>query len=196
VIDWCYYCKKRLFSMLIDLRNKHGLNNVIDGSNHDDTNDFRPGSRALLELGIRSPLQEAGLTKTDIRFLSRKLNLPTHNKPSSPCLATRFPYGMPITEEGLLRVNSAELFLAKYKINPLRVRDYGNTARIEVPKEKITLFLDRNMVNDIIKHFKTLGYSYISLDLEGYRTGSLNEPHLAKLNRRSRLGERKNKETS
>jgi len=172
----CYYCKRELFSKLLALAKQYGLNYVTDGSNYDDVMDFRPGMRAASEFGIRSPLREARLTKEEIRILSREMNLPTWNKPSSPCLATRFPYGSKITKEKLLRVERAEEFLADLGIKQFRVRDHGHIARIEVTAEDIHIFFDGDISKKITHSFKALGYTYITLDLEGYRTGSMNEP--------------------
>ncbi|MCK4347856.1 MAG: ATP-dependent sacrificial sulfur transferase LarE [Thermoplasmatales archaeon] len=180
----CYYCKKELFSKLWELAKQYGLNYVIDGSNYDDVNYFRPGMRAVSELGVKSPLKDAKLTKEEIRNLSKRMNLPTWDKPSFPCLATRFPYGSEITKEKLLRVKRAEQFLAKFGIKQLRVRDYGDIARIEVMKEDMRIFLDENISKKIVDELTDLGYTYITLDLQGYRTGSMNEP----LKRGKRIG--------
>jgi uncharacterized protein len=174
-LERCYYCKKNLFSKLFELAKQHGLNDVIDGSNYDDVNYFRPGMRAASEFGVKSPLKDAKLTKEEIRNLSKKMNLPTWDKPSFPCLATRFPYGNKITREKLLRVDHAEKLLAKFKIRQLRVRDHGDIARIEVPKEKMHIFFNEDVSKKIADGFKALGYIYICLDLLGYRRGSMSE---------------------
>ena len=172
----CYYCKKELFSKLFELAEQYGLNYVIDGSNYGDRNDFRPGMKAASELGVRSPLSEAMLTKAEIRTLSKEMNLPTWDKPPQPCLSTRFPYGTRITREKLSRVEHAEDFLAGFGIRQLRVRDHGDIARIEVRKEDMNIFLDGDVSKKIVERFKELGYIYVTLDIEGYRTGSMNEP--------------------
>jgi uncharacterized protein len=172
----CYYCKKELFSKLWELAKQYGLNYVIDGSNYDDESDFRPGMKAASEFNVKSPLKDAMLTKEEIRILSKKMSLPTWDKPSSPCLSTRFPYGSKIKKEKLLRVRRAEQFLAKFGIKQLRVRDYGDIARIEVMKEDMRIFLDENISKKIVDELTDLGYTYITLDLQGYRTGSMNEP--------------------
>ncbi len=171
----CYYCKKNLFSKLFELAKQHGLNYVIDGSNYDDVNYFRPGMRAASELGVKSPLKDAKLTKEEIRNLSKRMNLPTWDKPSFPCLATRFPYGSEITKEKLLRLDQAEEFLAKFGIRQLRVRDHDDIARIEVSKEGMHIFLNEDISKKIVDRFKALGYTYICLDLLGYRRGSMSE---------------------
>lgn len=171
----CYWCKKELFLKMISLAKEYHINCVIDGSNDDDINDFRPGLRATIELGIRSPLKEAGLKKDEIRRLSKKLDLPTWNKPSDACLASRFPYGTKITEANIRTVDKAESFLRKMGIIQLRVRHHNQTARIEVVKDDIPKFLNEKTRQEVLSYFKKLGYTYVTLDLAGYRTGSMNE---------------------
>jgi len=171
----CYYCKKELFFKLVGLAKQYGLNYVTDGSNHDDLNDFRPGMKASSEFGVRSPLMKAMLTKEEIRTLSKKMNLPTWDKPPQPCLATRFPYGTKITRERLSRVELAEEFLAGFRIKQLRVRVHGDIARIEVLRDDMHIFLDEDISKEIADRFKALGYTYITLDIQGYRMGSMNE---------------------
>lgn len=170
----CYYCKKELFYKLIELAKQYGLNYVIDGSNYDDESDFRPGMKAASEFGIKSPLKDGKFTKEEIRLLSKEMNLPTWDKPSFPCLSTRFPYGTKITREKLVRIESAEDFLARFGIRQLRVRDHGDIARIEVLKEDMHIFLDNAISREITDKFNALGYMYITLDIQGYRTGSMN----------------------
>ena len=172
--DRCYWCKKELFLKLIALAKKHRLNYVLDGSNYDDTRDFRPGMKAADELGVRSPLKEAGFTKKEIRSLSKKFGLCTWNKPSFACLASRFPYGMEITKENLTRVDKAEKFLRKLGIGQLRVRHHDRIARIEVLKEDVPKLLEEKLKRQVLSYFKKLGYSYVTVDLEGYRSGSMN----------------------
>jgi len=172
----CYYCKQELFSQLVELAKQYGLNYVADGSNHDDLNDFRPGMMAASEFGVRSPLEEAMLTKEEIRTLSKEMNLPTWDKPPQPCLSTRFPYGATITREKLSRVGLAEEFLAGFGVKQLRVRVHGDIARIEVPRDDMHIFLDEDISKEIVDRFKALGYTYITLDIQGYRMGSMNEP--------------------
>jgi uncharacterized protein len=170
----CYYCKLELFGDLKKLAIEKGMRNVVDGSNYDDLNDYRPGAKAAAELGIRHPLQEAQLTKEEIRALSRTMGLPTWNKPSLACLASRFPYGTPITAQDIAVVDEAETFLRGLGIEQVRVRHYGTTARIEVMSHDMgILFNDLNR-QGILSRFRELGYVYITVDLAGYRSGSMN----------------------
>jgi len=171
----CYYCKKTLFSELVKLAKQYKLNYVVDGSNYDDTSDFRPGMRAASEFGVRSPLKEAKFRKTEIRALSKEMDLPTWDKPSHACLSTRFPYGDRITREKLSKVELAEEFLMGFGIKQLRVRIHGNIARIEVLREDMPIFLDRDISKKIVRKFEALGYVYITLDIQGYRMGSMNK---------------------
>jgi uncharacterized protein len=171
----CYYCKQELFSTLKNIAKNEGIPYVLDGQNKDDLGDFRPGSRAGEELGIRSPLKEAGLTKNDIRELSRSLGLPTWDKPSLACLASRFPYGTAIEKATLKRVGAAEEFLCGMGFGQLRVRHHGDIARIEVLPADFTRLQDAAVRARIISRLKKLGYLYVTLDLAGYRTGSMNE---------------------
>jgi uncharacterized protein len=169
----CYYCKKELYGYLREMAREYGLNYVVDGANSDDCRDFRPGSRAARELGVLSPLQEVGLTKEEIRGLARRLDLPIWDKPAMACLATRFPYGERITLSELAKVRQAEAFLAQLGLSQLRVRHHGHLARLEVLPGEISLLLDRRQ--DVIKRLKDLDYVYVTVDLEGFRSGSLNE---------------------
>jgi uncharacterized protein len=171
----CYWCKKELFSRLNEMAHEKGFNCVIDGTNADDTNDFRPGMRATAELGIRSPLKDIGLTKAEIRKFSKEAGIPTWDKPSYACLASRFPYGTVITEDNLTKVGQAEEFLRNYGFKQLRVRHYGETAKIELLEDDLGAVLKKNTRQEIITFFNELGYTYVTLDLKGYRTGSLNE---------------------
>lgn len=171
----CYYCKKELFGKLVKMARERGFNFVLDGSNADDTGDFRPGMKAKDELGVISPLKEVGLTKAEIRALSQKMGLPTWNKPSFACLASRFPYGERITEEKLNRVGRAEEILRGLGFSQYRVRNHADLARIEVSPEEIERFFERNLREKVVAEFKKLGFVYVSLDLTGYRTGSMNE---------------------
>ncbi len=174
--DRCYYCKTELFQKLKDVAKKRGLNFVVDGTNYDDISDHRPGMKALGELEIRSPLKEAMMTKEDIRYFSRKMSLRTWNKPSFACLASRFPYGKEITKEKLSIVDKAERFLRGLNFKQVRVRHHGEIARIELEKKDIGTFISKGLLDKVIKKFKELGFLYVTLDLEGYRTGSMNEP--------------------
>lgn len=171
----CYYCKKELFGKLVRMARERGFNFVVDGSNADDTGDFRPGMKAKDELGVVSPLKEAGLTKAEIRNFSREMGLPTWDKPSFACLASRFPYGEKITAEKLDRVGKAEELLDALGFTQYRVRSHGDLARIEVLPDEIDKFFDSSLREKVTKEFKKLGFVYVSLDLTGYRTGSMNE---------------------
>ena len=173
--DRCYHCKRELFGRLLAFALENGLAAVLEGSNIDDDGDYRPGRRAIRELGIVSPLHEAGLTKAEIRALSREMGLPTSDKPSFACLASRFPYGERITAATLARVEKAEQWLldAGFGMRQLRVRSHGDMARIEVPSDDIPRLAAR--AAEIAAAFKDLGFAYVTLDLLGYRTGSMNE---------------------
>ncbi len=171
----CYFCKKELFSKLKEIAKEKSLNCVVDASNYDDIADFRPGREAAKELGIRSPLEEANLTKEDIRSLSHRMKLPTWNKPSLACLASRIPYQTRISKEKLKRIAEGEKFLRELGMRQVRLRDHGDIARIEIAKEEMILFFKKNLLEQVIDRLKKLGYTYITLDLEGYRTGSMNE---------------------
>ncbi len=171
--DRCYYCKKELFWKIQQIAKERHLNAVLDGSNADDAFDYRPGAKARNELGVRSPLKEVGLTKQEIRDLSASMHLNSAEKPQFACLASRFPYGVKITKERLKQVESAEEYLFSLGIKQSRVRYHDHIARIEVTTDDFPIILTH--AKQIMKCFKTLGFTYITLDLEGYRTGSLNE---------------------
>ena len=173
--DRCYLCKKAIFTEVIRAAGEAGFACVAEGSNTDDTGDYRPGMRAIGELGVRSPLLEAGLSKRDIRELSARMGLPTAAKPSMACLASRIPYGERITEEKLAMADRAERFLMGLGFTQFRVRVHGTVARIEVPPEDIRRFADEELRRKIYEEFRAAGFSYAALDLLGYRTGSLNE---------------------
>jgi len=173
--DRCYYCKKELFSKLKEIAEKENFLFILDGTNADDLRDWRPGKRAAAELGIRSPLLEAGFTKQEIREISHSLGLPTWDKPATPCLSSRFPYGQGITVEALQRVTLAENFIKKFGLRELRVRDHSKIARIEVIPENFPILMDKNIRDEIVSYLKSLGYRYVTLDLHGFRSGSLNE---------------------
>ncbi len=172
----CFYCKQELFGKLVEMAREEGLPAVADGSNVDDTGDYRPGMRAAAELGIRSPLREAGFTKADVRELSKELGLPTWDKPSFACLASRFPYGERITPENLGRVGAAEQVLRELGFRQVRVRHHGDSARIEVGPEDLGRAIEPEHRERIVSELTKLGYLYVTLDLEGYRTGSMNKP--------------------
>jgi uncharacterized protein len=170
----CYHCKKSLYVELQGIAAAHGIRHVVDGSNADDPGDHRPGLRALKEQDIPSPLMEAGLTKDDIRAISKQANLPTWDKPARACLASRFPYGTEITEEKLKRVEKAEDFLLDSGCRQVRVRDHFPVARIEVDADDIPLVLDDPVRQEIVDKLQELGYLYVALDLKGFRSGSMN----------------------
>lgn len=171
----CYICKKHRFGKLSEIAHEKGFDVIVDGENADDFLDFRPGSQAAKELGVRSPLREAGLTKKEIRSLSRELGLPSWNKPSFACLASRIPYHETITAEKLRQVDDAEEFLRKLGFLPqLRVRHYGNMARIELDVQDFHILTQNDTRISIVKYFKSLGFEFVTIDLEGYNMGSLN----------------------
>ena len=171
--DRCYHCKRALFSAIKQTADDLGLAHVIEGSNLDDMSVYRPGLGAISELGITSPLKEAGLTKSDIRALSKAAGLPTWDKPSFACLATRIPYGDRITPEKLLMTELAEDKLAELGFTQYRVRVHGDVARIELPEADIPRLTDPVLRSEVIACFSRLGFSYTALDLAGYRTGSM-----------------------
>ena len=174
--DRCYYCKTELFGKLGEIAAREGIRWIADGTIADDTGDFRPGMRAKSEKRVRSPLLEAGFSKPDVRELSRHLGLPTWDKPSFACLSSRFPYGTAITEENLKRVDAAESFLHDEGFRRYRVRFHdASTARIEVAAEEIQRMLDGPFRSRLVARLKELGFVYITVDLQGYRTGSMNE---------------------
>ncbi len=173
--DRCYFCKKAIFTGLRSFAETNGCNAVLEGSNRDDDGDFRPGRRALRELGILSPLRDADLGKAEIRSLSAEMGLPTASKPSFACLATRFPYGECLTPEAIERVGRAEQFLLDLGagLSQVRVRVHGPVARIEVPAEDIPAVVAHR--DEIVAALRQLGFTYVSLDLSGYHTGSMNK---------------------
>jgi uncharacterized protein len=171
--DRCYYCKQELFHRLQEIAAKEGLRWVADGSNYDDLAEHRPGRKAAAEFGVRSPLCEMRLTKNEIRCFSRDMGLPTWNKPSLPCLASRLPYGTQVTAEIVGRIGQAEDYLRRLGVRQARARHHGETARIEVDPESMAILLARRQ--EVVAHLQELGYTYVSLDLQGYRSGSLDE---------------------
>ena len=171
----CYLCKKELFTKILNIAREHSISNVIEGSNLDDLGDYRPGLQAIKELEIKSPLRFAELNKAEVRQLSRELGLPTWEKPSFACLASRFVYGETITKEKLKMIEKAEQLLLNLKFKQVRVRIHGNIARIEIMPEEFSRIMDDEIRIKIFKYFKELGFSYVTLDLAGYRTGSMNE---------------------
>jgi uncharacterized protein len=173
--DRCYHCKGDDFSAIRDAVSGFGIDVILDGTNADDPQGHRPGLRALAEMGVISPLKEMGLTKADVRRLALSIKLPNHDKPSAPCLASRFPYGMRITREGIFRVLAAEDFIRSLGVGVLRVRDHGAIARIEVEPAQIPRLASDGIREKIVAKLHSLGYNYVSLDLEGFRSGSLDE---------------------
>jgi len=169
----CYFCKDHLYKLLHKYAEQHGFQVLLDGSNADDLGDYRPGLQAALEQSVRSPLQEAGFTKDEIRQLAKELNLPNWNKPSSPCLSSRIPYGTEITFNLLQQVEKAEDYLSVLGFNEFRVRHHGDVARIEIPPQDFIDLIKHRL--EIIQNFNDLGYQYVTLDIKGFRSGSLNE---------------------
>lgn len=172
----CYFCKMELFSKLKDIAESEGIPHVLDGSNFEDTSDFRPGAKAAEELGVRSPLKEVGLVKEEIRQLSKYVDLPTWNKPSLACLSSRFPYFTEIESESLKQVAQAEEFLKGLGFNQVRVRHHGQIARVEIEPQEFSKIVEKATKEKIINAFKKFGFIYIALDLAGFRSGSMNEP--------------------
>ena len=174
-VNRCYFCKKELFSKIRKVANDNDINAVLDGSNADDISDFRPGTNAAMELKVISPLKNAGFTKDDIRSMSKKLGVPTWNKPAFACLSSRFPYGNEITVEKLSMVERAEQFLMDLGFRQIRVRHHEDIARIEVNTEERDKFFDIKIMDKVANELKSIGFKYVTLDLLGYRTGSMNE---------------------
>ncbi|APC40433.1 ATP-dependent sacrificial sulfur transferase LarE [Clostridium estertheticum] len=174
-IDRCYFCKKELFSKVRKVADDNNINAVLDGSNADDVSDYRPGMKAANELRVISPLKDAFLTKDNIRELSKRLGLPTWNKPAFACLSSRFPYGNEITVEKLSMVERAEQFLLDLGFRQIRVRHHGDIARVEVNAEERNKFFSTEMMDKVANELKSIGFKYVTLDLLGYRTGSMNE---------------------
>lgn len=174
--DRCYFCKTELFGKLQSIAQERGVPWIADGTITDDLGDFRPGLKAKNEQGVRSPLLEAEMSKSDVRAISRHLDLPTWEKGSFACLSSRFPYGFPITREALAKVDAAETVFRDLGFRHFRVRHHdAKTARIEVGAEEITRLLDDDLRTSIVGRLKTIGFTYVTLDLQGYRTGSMNE---------------------
>lgn len=173
--DRCYHCKRLIFGKIIEAAQQNGIPYVAEGSNTDDTGDYRPGMRAIRELGVLSPLLDAGLSKADIRTLSKELDLPTWNKPSFACLASRFVYGEAITDERLSMVDQAEQLLLDLGFRQFRVRIHGDLARIEILPDDFKKIMEADCREKVYSELKAYGFSYVTLDLAGYRTGSMNE---------------------
>ncbi len=173
--DRCFYCKDELFGKLSEIAANEGFRFILDGSNADDLSDWRPGRKAALKHGVRSPLLEAELSKSEIREISKKIGLLTWSKPASPCLSSRFPYGVKITGEALKKIELSEEFIKKTGFTDVRVRYNHDTARIELMANEIEKMLNKEIRNAVVKELKKLGFKYITVDIEGLRSGNLNE---------------------
>ncbi len=171
----CYHCKTELYGLLRDMADAEGFAHIVDGTNADDVGDMRPGRKAAKEKRVESPLQELGFTKNDIREASRAMGLKTASKPAFACLASRFPYGNKITAEALKAVEKAENLIRDLGFDQVRVRVHGDIARVELAPDDIPRFMDENLREQIVTGLRTCGYRYVTLDLQGYRSGSLNE---------------------
>ncbi len=172
----CYYCKKELFSKIAYEARRFGVSVVADGTNSDDTGDFRPGMKAVQELGVRSPLLECGLTKNDIRLISREIyNLPTADKQPMACMASRIPYGSVVTKEKLKQVEAMEDFLAEKGFKVFRARHHGDLLRIELGKDEMAILQKETLTSELVDFAKRMGFVYVTLDLQGFRSGSMNE---------------------
>ena len=171
----CYFCKHELFSKIKDVAKENNIDYVADGSNVDDLGDYRPGMQAIKELQVISPLKDAGMTKEDIRTLSKEMQLPTWDKPAFACLSSRFPYGHKITREKLEMVDKAEQFLLDIGFRQVRVRHHGDIVRIEVSSSERNKFFNEELMDKVYEKFRQIGFAYTALDLKGYRTGSMNE---------------------
>ncbi len=174
-VDRCYFCKRHLFAEIARLAAAQGIAHVLDGNNADDAGDYRPGRRAAQELGVKSPLLAADLTKSEIRIISRRLGLPTADKPAMACLASRIPYGTAVTAAVLAQVEQAEAALRAAGFAVCRIRHHGDVARIEVAPEAIARMLDAGLRESLVRSIQAAGYRYVALDLQGYRMGSMNE---------------------
>jgi uncharacterized protein len=173
--DRCFHCKSRLCHRLLDVAQERGFEHVVFGTNHDDLDDFRPGNQALKTFGIRSPLAEAELTKEEIRQLSRQVGLPTADQPASPCLASRIPYGLEITAQRLQQIDRAETFLRSLGFVEFRVRHHDPIARVEVRPQDIAKIVAEPVRSKVVERLKSLGFQFVTVDLQGFRSGSLNE---------------------
>jgi pyridinium-3,5-biscarboxylic acid mononucleotide sulfurtransferase len=171
----CYFCKKALLEELANLAEEYRVKTIVAGENADDQFDYRPGCKAMMELGVRCPLKESHISKAEVRFLARRWNLPNYAAPASPCLVTRIPYGQPITTDLLRQIEQAEGYLHELGFEVARVRVHGPIARIEIHEDEISRFFEINTRSRVLAKFKDLGFTYTSVDLEGYQSGSLNK---------------------
>lgn len=176
-LDRCYHCKHELFTRLVPLARELGIAHIAYGLNQDDLGDFRPGQRAAREFGVRGPLQEAGLAKEEIRAIARYLGVPVWDKPALACYSSRIPYGMPVTLEALQKVGRAERLLRSLGFRQVRVRHHDTIARIEVSRADFPRLIEEEINREVVEGFKAIGYAYVTLDLQGYRPGSMNELH-------------------
>jgi pyridinium-3,5-biscarboxylic acid mononucleotide sulfurtransferase len=174
-VNRCFFCKDELYRISRAEADRLGIETIVDGTNLDDLKDHRPGLKASDEWGVRHPLVEAEMTKDEIRRYSRELSLPTWDKPSSPCLSSRFPYGTEINLDRLKQVGNCEVFMKQFGFREFRVRYHGDLARIEVSQNEIDRLFDKSIRDAIVKKFKEVGFKFVSLDLQGFRSGSLNE---------------------
>ncbi|HEY7123870.1 MAG TPA: ATP-dependent sacrificial sulfur transferase LarE [Ktedonobacterales bacterium] len=179
-LDRCYHCKNELFTELAPIAREHGLAYIAYGLNQDDLGDFRPGQKAAREFGVRGPLQEAGLTKDEIRQIAHFLNVPVWDKPALACFSSRIPYGSPVTIEALQKVGRAERLLRSLGFRQVRVRHHETIARIEVPRAEFPRLIDEEINRQVVEGFKAIGYPYVTMDLQGFRSGSMNELHRKK----------------
>ena len=185
--DRCFHCKSRLCHRLLDVAQERGFEHVVFGTNRDDLDDFRPGNRATKAFGVRSPLAEADLTKDDIRQLSRQVGLPTADQPASPCLASRLAYGLEITEQRLRQIGQAEDFLRSLGFVEFRVRHHDTIARIEVRPADVPKLVAEPLRSQVVEKLKSLGFQFVTVDLQGFRSGSMNEP-LSQAQKKAGLG--------
>ena len=174
-VNRCYYCKSELYSKLRAVADQRNLKTIVNGTNVDDLGDYRPGLVSAKEANVRSPLCEAGFTKQDVRDLARQLDLPVWDKPAMPCLSSRIPYEQPVTPEKLIMIEQAEDYLIAHGFTQLRVRHYGESARIELPSEDLTRFYKENLFEPTRQRFLEIGFSQVTVDPEGFRSGRLNE---------------------
>ena len=172
--DRCYHCKKHLFEKLVKIAEQRGIRHVAHGANVDDLKDYRPGLRAAEEMGVKAPLLSAGFNKKDIRDLSKQMKLATWDKPAMACLASRIPYGRPVTAEKLKMIDEAEAFLLERGVRQCRVRHHGSVARIEVKRSDLKRMVEEDLRKDVVRKFRDIGFSYIAVDLEGYVSGNMN----------------------
>lgn len=173
-VNRCYHCKSELYSKLAAIAEQNNIAQIVNGINQDDLGDYRPGIAAAKEAGVASPLADAGMTKRDIRLLSRRLGLPNWDKPAQPCLSSRVPYGQPITQDKLSMIERAEDFLISKGFGQLRVRHHGDVARIELMRGEIPRLFENPLSEETHAHFRALGFKFVTVDLEGFRSGKLN----------------------